>query len=385
MKILIISHEYPPIGGGGANACFFLAREFARMGHQVAIITARFKNCPEKETTSDGVLIYRVKCRRANREKSSLPEMFSYLLSAWKAAVQIAENGRYDTCLVFFGIPSGPIALHLKFKYHMPYIVRFGGGDIPGAQKRFRLVYTILSPFIRNIWKNADYLVANSEGLCLRAQKFEYRYRIDIIENGVDSQFFVPGGIPRNNDEVRILFVSRLIEGKGLQFLIPKMNSIQEKVYQKTGKKVRLVIVGDGPYRQALESMVRETSTGGCVQFEGRRDREEVRLYYQNADVFVLPSLSEGMPNVVLEAMACGLPIVMTPCEGSRELVTDNGYVSTIEEFPRSLVRLCTDSDLRLRMGRNSLHRIKEHFQWEYIAMRYMEILGETIHERQTS
>lgn len=371
MRILIISHEYPPIGGGGANACFFLSRELARMGNQITIVTAQFKGCPKKETTPDGILIYRVKCRRRNKEKSSLPEMFSYLLNAWKTAEHQARTGNFDKCLVFFGIPSGPIALHLKFRYHLPYVIRFGGGDIPGAQKRFKYIYMILSPLIRSIWKNADHLVANSEGLCQRAQQFESRYGIDIIENGVDIQFFTPGNMSKNENEIKILFVSRLIEGKGLQFVIPKLNYIQEK----SGKKIRLVIVGDGPYRGSLEKVALANECNENVRFEGRKDKNELLSYYQHADIFILPSQKEGMPNVVLEAMACGLPIVMTPCEGSKELVTDNGVISTIDEFPDNLAWLCADNSLRKKMGNNSLHNVRKHFLWEDIARKYLQVL----------
>ena len=173
MKILVISHEYPPIGGGGANACFFLTREFARQGHQVTIVTAQFENLPQLETTDDGVQIFRVVCKRKNKEKSSFQEMLSYLISAWRKTEKLLKTEKYDKCLVFFGIPSGPLALHLKHKYRIPYIVRFGGGDIPGAQKRFKYVYKVLSPILRSIWKNADGLIANSEGLRARALAFD--------------------------------------------------------------------------------------------------------------------------------------------------------------------------------------------------------------------
>ena len=377
MKILIISHEYPPIGGGGANACFFLAREFARMGNRVVIITALFEGCPATETTPDGVLLCRVRCRRKNQEKSSFSEMLSYLLGAWKVAGNMAREEKFDKCLVFFGIPSGPLALHLKRRYGLPYTVRFGGGDIPGAQKRFKYLYMVLSLVVRGIWKNADSLVANSEGLRARAMKFESRYKIDIVANGVDSSFFVPSEAHGSGDEIRVLFVSRLIEGKGLQYLIPAIPDISKKVYTECGKNVRLVIVGDGPYREYLETLARGSGAEGCVCFEGRKDKAQVLRYYQNADIFVLPSLSEGMPNVVLEAMACGLPIVMTPCEGSKELVTDNGIISPIDEFADNLIKLCVNDELRKKMGENSLRHVKEHFQWEGIARRYIKILGE--------
>lgn len=381
MRILVISHEYPPIGGGGANACFFLTREFVRQGHQVTIVTAQFDTLPQFETTDDGVHIFRVVCKRKNKEKSSFQEMLSYLVSAWKKTEELLKTEHYDKCLVFFGIPSGPLALHLKRKYKLPYVVRFGGGDIPGAQKRFKYIYKILEPTLRSIWKNADGLIANSEGLRARALAFEERYPIQVIENGVDNTFFLPNTDKKEKDEITILFVSRLIEGKGLQYLIPDMKSVQEQVLAACQKSVRLVIVGDGPYRSTLEELTDQTQTRAVVSFVGRKDKEQVKQYYQEADVFVLPSLSEGMPNVVLEAMASGLPIVMTPCEGSKELVTDNGIISPLESLTENLVRICTDQEMRQKMGQNSLLNVEKSFQWESIAKRYMNILEQSTGE----
>lgn len=381
MKILIISHEYPPIGGGGANACFFLTREFAKKGHQVTVITAQFENLAHCEATGEGARIIRVPCRRGNKEKSSFSEMLSYLLSAWRRADALLKKEKYDICLTFFGIPSGPLALHLKRKYQLPYVVRFGGGDIPGAQKRFKYLYTMLAPVVRAIWKNASHLIANSEGLKKRALAFEDRYAVDIIENGVDNLFFVPGGREKEAEAVVILFVSRLIEGKGLQYLIPELPGIQESVRQKTGRGVRLVIVGDGPYRTALEELTAGAGARELVRFEGRKDKEQVQRYYQAADLFVLPSLSEGMPNVVLEAMASGLPIVMTPCEGSKELVTDNGIIASLKNLPEALIRVCADERERRAMGQNSLRRVESHFRWESIGDRYLSVLEDSIGE----
>lgn len=382
MKILIISHEYPPIGGGGANACFFLTREFARMGHQVTVLTAQYADLPTDERTGEGARIIRVPCRRRNKEKSSFSEMLLYLLSAWKCADPLLKKEAFDVCLTFFGIPSGPLALHLKKKYRLPYVVRFGGGDIPGAQKRFKYLYAVLAPAVRAIWKNASHLIANSEGLKARALAFERRYPVDIIENGVDNSFFVPGQCEKKTDRITILFVSRLIQGKGLQYLIPRLPKIQEQVQGRTGRSVELVIVGDGPYRAALEELTAKAGAGKLVRFEGRKDKEQVQRYYQAADLFVLPSLSEGMPNVVLEAMASGLPIVMTPCEGSRELVADNGIIASLDEFAKALVRVCVNEQERLQMGRNSLRRVETHFRWESIGDRYLSVLNDSVEKK---
>ena len=308
-------------------------------------------------------------------------EMFSYLIRAWKQAEQLVKKEKYDICLTFFGIPSGPLALHLKRKYKLPYVVRFGGGDIPGAQKRFRYLYLILAPMIRKIWKNASRLLANSEGLKQRALAFEKRYAIDIIENGVDNQFFAPSEKKKKKNHIVILFVSRLIEGKGLQYMIPKLPRIQESVMHNTGREIQLVIVGDGPYRAALEQLTDETKVRNLVRFEGRKNKDQVLRYYQAADLFLLPSLSEGMPNVVLEAMASGLPIVITPCEGSKELVTDNGVIAPLDNFADALIELCSDEAKRTAMGRSSLRRIEEAFRWESIGSRYLSILQDCIGE----
>jgi glycosyltransferase involved in cell wall biosynthesis len=232
----------------------------------------------------------------------------------------------------------------------------------------------VLVPIIRKIWQNAESLIANSEGLKLRAKGFEDKYPITVIENGVDNQFFAPV-VKEDSDTVMILFVSRIIEGKGLQYLIPNLNDINEKVNAICGKNIKLVIVGDGPYRGELEKITSKLNLDKFVSFEGRKDKEEVKKYYQSADIFVLPSLSEGMPNVVLEAMACGLPIIMTPCEGSKELVTDNGIITSLDDLTDNLIKLCTDKSMRMEMGQKSLERVRTNFQWKSIALRYMDIL----------
>lgn len=145
------------------------------------------------------------------------------------------KKERYDVYLIFFGIPSAPIGYVLNEFYKLPYIIRFGGGDIPGVQERFTKIYKLLVPAIKAIWRNADALVANSQRLKDRVQKFYAKKDFDIICNGVNTDIFYPAG-RKNTEEFCILFVSRLIEWKGLQFIIPKLQKIQEKI----GKNVRL-------------------------------------------------------------------------------------------------------------------------------------------------
>ncbi|MBO5094464.1 MAG: glycosyltransferase family 4 protein [Lachnospiraceae bacterium] len=370
MKILIVSHEYPPIGGGGANACMNLAHEFKTQGHDVTVVTTWFEGL-DRRIQEDGLTIVRLPSKRKHLEYCGFGEMLSYLRMALAEADRLQKEKRFDAVMVFFAIPSGPIGYYLKKRYKVPYIIRFGGGDIPGFQDRFRVIYKLIGPFEKIIWKNAAALVANSKGLKTLAEKFDCRKEIQTIPNGVDIKFFEENAEKKEAEEYRILFVSRLIERKGLQFVLPQLRRLQKACK----KKIMLTVVGDGPYRTELEHLVKEEGIEDCVKFVGQKNKSELQAYYKDADVFILPSKKEGMPNVVLEAMASGLPIVMTPCEGSEELIDGNGYVAEAGAFAEKLETLSKDSGLRMRMGQRSVELVYERFLWSGVAKEYGHIL----------
>lgn len=370
MNILVVSHEFPPIGGGGANACLFLTKGYVDAGHKVTLITAWFEGLQEHEILN-GVEIFRVKSKRKHKEHCSFQEMLSYITKACPLAGKLAKREKYDVCHVFFGIPSGVIGYWLKKRYRLPYIIRFGGGDVPGFQERFKYVYKIIGPFVKSIWKNAAALVANSEGLRQFAKNFYSKKAIDIIYNGVDTEKFYPDITKRNSEQINLLFVSRLIERKGLQFIIPGLKEIQKA----TDKRVRLTIVGDGPYRETLEGLVKQNGVENMVVFEGQKDKKELLPYYQAGDIFVFPSKREGMPNAVLEAMACGLPIIMAPCEGSQELIEGNGMIVPADEMGETLKDVVTDSRKLAHWGEESRKRAEMIFSWNETVRSYINLM----------
>ena len=375
MRILVVSHEFPPLGGGGANACYYLTKGYVEAGNEVTIVTAHYEGLPYRETIN-GAIVLRVRAKRKNREHCSFSEMAGYLLSAFPVINKLLKQQKFDICQVFFGIPSGPLGYWVKKRYKVPYVIRFGGGDIPGFQERFTKVYKWISPFLKIIWRNADALVANSQGLQQMALGFYDKREVKIIPNGVDADYFMPSGrMNKDNSEINILFVSRLIERKGLQFVIPGLKEIIEN----SGRKIRLTVVGDGPYREQLEEMALENDVTDYIFFEGYKDKTELPAYYQNADVFILPSKKEGMPNVVLEALACGLPIVMTPCEGAKELVNDNGLIVQQQDFVKALGALLKDEASMKKMAAASRNKAVREFSWEEIVSRYIQLFREFV------
>lgn len=374
MKILAVSHEFPPIGGGGANACYYLLKGFAEKGHEVTLVTANFKDLPTHEFIN-GVNIHRVNSLRAYQEHCSFKEMLNYLIKAMPLAKKMHKAERFDLCLVFFGIPSGPIGYYLKAKYKLPYIIRFGGGDVPGFQERFTSVYKLIAPAIRCIWDKADARVANSQGLKDMALRFYNKKDFEIICNGVDTSVFRPNEKKSKSNTFRILFVSRLIERKGLQYIVPELRKIKEK----TGREIKLIVVGDGPYREKLEKMAQDWMVKDLIAFEGQKSKEEIVSYYQNADLFIFPSEKEGMPNVVLEAMSCGLPVLMSPCEGSKELIHDNGYIVDVTDFSQKIVELINSKENLKKMGTKSRQIIEEKFDWTITVSKYLKIFDDIL------
>lgn len=370
MRILIVSHEFPPLGGGGANACYYLAKGYIAAGNDVTIVTANYKGLLERETVN-GATVIRVNAKRKHKEHCNFVEMASYLLHAFPVVNKLVKKEKFDICQVFFGIPSGPLGYWIKKRYKVPYIIRFGGGDIPGFQARFTKAYKLIGPFLKMFWKNADALVANSEGLRQMALGFYDKKEIGIIPNGVDTDYFVPlKREEKDISEINILFVSRLIERKGLQFVIPGLHELIEN----SDKKVKLTVVGEGPYRRQLESLAKENHVDNYISFEGYKNKLEILEYYQNADLFILPSKKEGMPNVVLEAISCGLPVVMTPCEGAKELVSDNGIIVERESFVRELGKLLQDEPLMRKMAVASREKAVKEFSWDGIVNRYLDL-----------
>lgn len=119
---------------------------------------------------------------------------------------------------------------------------------------------------------------------------------------------------------------------------------------------------------------MQDAETSEYVFFEGKRSKTELLFYYSNADLFILPSESEGMPNVVLEAMAMGLPIIMTPCGGSKELIQGNGFIVPIDQFVDTMIMMCNDEQCRIDMGRKSEILARAQFEWREKAEAYLKI-----------
>ncbi len=379
MNVLIINYEFPPVGGGGGIATYYIARELGRKGYSVSVLTSHFRELRWYEELED-IQIYRVPVLRKRRDYCSVFEMASFILTSLPMLLYMLIKHRYDLIHIFFGVPSGPLGYVAKKLFGIPYLIRMGGGDVPGFRPfQYKRLYTLLTPFLNVLWRNAEFLVANSEGLRKMAKRVFPDLPIHVIPNGVDMHRFTNGHARVPANEVRILFVSRLIMRKGLQFLIKAIPMVCEQ----TNVPFLIKVVGDGPDKDKLITQIDDLGVNKSFRFYGYVDHEKLPEYYLDADIFVLPSLAEGMPNVVLEAMGSGLPVVATKVPGSEELVHhgENGFLvdsGDSQALARALTKLINDRALREKMGRAAKDIVK-NYTWETIAEQYIALYKQAI------
>jgi glycosyltransferase involved in cell wall biosynthesis len=199
---------------------------------------------------------------------------------------------------------------------------------------------------------------------------------VRVIANGVDTHQFQPGE-RRADGTFRIACVGRLIFNKGPQFLIEAAPQIL-----RAHPKAEFVLVGDGPLRASLEERARRLNIGHRVNFLGTRS--DVAAILQGCDVLVRPSLLEGMPLAVLEAMACGLPVVATPVSGTAELVRggENGLLvrpAQPDDLAAAVLRLAEDESLREAQGRRGRWLAEHRYSWDAVAAQTLAVYRELL------
>ncbi|MFO7946811.1 MAG: glycosyltransferase family 4 protein [Armatimonadota bacterium] len=371
MRILMANYEFPPVGGGGATANYYLAREMVAEGHEVAVVTSGFRGLPKRETV-EGVEVLRVPVYRQRRDFTRMHEMLQYVISGAPRAALMGLGGRWDVVQTFFAVPSGLAGWWASRMGRIPHVIRLGGGDLPGHEKRFGTTHRLIKPVLSCLLKGAAARVVNSDGLRDRAKELYPKLDFEVIYNGVDREMFRPAPTPPPGPPT-VLFVSRLIERKGLQHLLDALAEVAAE-----GLEFRLKVVGDGPMREKLQEQTARLGLLQQVEFMGLQPRSRLPEIYRSAHIFCLPSASEGMANVVLEALASGLPLVVTDVPGTRELVEEgqNGFVvdsAGPEILAAPLQKLIADGELRRSMGETSRERSKP-FAWSKMAQKYIAL-----------
>jgi glycosyltransferase involved in cell wall biosynthesis len=185
---------------------------------------------------------------------------------------------------------------------------------------------------------------------------------VHVVHCGVEPDVYAPPAQRPVRDELRLLYVGRLVSKKGLPVLLEALRELRDR-----GPAARLVVVGDGPARADFEALARRLGLAEQVEFAGAVGQDEIRERYAAADVFCLPSFSEGLPVVLMEAMAMELPVVTTAIMGVPELVTDGVHGRLVppgraDRLVEAIAELAADPSRRAAMGRAGRERVLAEF-----------------------
>ncbi len=369
MRILIANYEYPPLGGGGAWAAAQIAKTLVDLGHEVGVLTAGSGPTPLSEDVEDGVRIWRCACFRPHSDRAGLKEMASFIQRAQVHLPEVVRALEPQVAILFFLFPTGMIGPRLKLKFNIPYVIAFRGGDVPGLEPDIRWIHRLLSPLRYRILKHSAAVTANSVSLAASAQPYSRR-PVQVIVNGVDSNFFVPATSSQPRP-FRFVCGGRLQAQKNLPSIL--------NAFRELNSGVELWILGDGPLRTSLELDVEAWGLRERVHFTGWLDRDKLRATYQQADCLINFSNYEGHSNVALEAMASGLPVIASKVTGNQELILDQetGWLvqPTVDSLVECMTNVAANSAQTALMGSQAARWVRDHLSWTRTAKSYADLL----------
>ncbi len=378
MKIVIVVFLFLPEKVAGTEvATYNIAKRLndPENDHEIIVLTSLDKGLPS-ESIMDGFKVYRIYRPGKNNKIGVLLSAplfwISIFFKLWKLKPDLVH---------FQGLSTGIIGIFSKKILKIPYIVWVRGSD-------FYLPHPLMKKFHKSVFDNASAIIALTEYM-KRKMKKTVDKEINVIPNGVDLSKFTVNktkidirhelNIPL--DKTILITVGRLYPVKGVEFLIKSINLLKE-----THDDFKLLIIGDGSERNNLERLSEELNIKDYIEFRGRVPNEEIPLYLKASDIFVLPSLSEGFPNALLEAMASGLPVIATNIRGLDEIIEDgiNGFLvnpKSPEEIANKLNHIIQDNSLSKSFSQNNKLKAKK-YEWEMVIKRLNEIYEKILNEK---
>jgi len=374
-SIVMIIGLFHPFVGGAEKVCQRLSKGLRKEGLLVIVLTQHADGLPDYEVI-DGIPVYR-------KIRGWHPFGLFYMFSVFCFLVK--NRRRYDIIQCFgLWLFNTPVFL-MKYLFGKRIVLRplCSGqyGDFVGIEhlKLRRLILATSKLFDRIIYLSH----------AIKKELVENRFpleKLTYIPNSVDINRFRPPGKSERCQSKKVCYVGRIEEQKGLEYLIEAM-----AVVTSQEDSARLFIVGEGKRKPALEELCKRLKLEEHVVFTGFA--QDILHYYQDARIFVLPSLSEGMSSSLLEAMSCGLPVIATMVGGNTDIV-DPGFEDgkTIEShyhigehgilvkqkdaagIGEALLKLLRDDELAFRLGERAKNLVEKRFSHERIVRDYMNL-----------
>ncbi len=376
LNIVLTTDYFPPhVGGGVERVTFHLGSELVRLGHKVAVVTLNTRSAQPYEIL-DGMHIYRarpIELTQALRTQSVISlEILGLIRRVFRkeaADILHAHN------LFFFTTIAACLT---KRQLRTRLVTTVHVGSVSQLQGLVRFIAALYEKSLgRWILDQSDHVVAVSGAVEQYVRNLGIpSAKICVVPNAVDLEEFTPAALERKVGRVQVAFIGRLIANKGPQYLLEAAPQILHKF-----PNVQFLFVGEGPMRRQLKYRATELGVDKNTRFLGTVSK--VSEFLRNCDVLVRPSLTDGMPLTVLEAMACGIPNVASRVGGTPEILQhgQTGYLvepKEVEQLSFYISRLVEDRHLRSSMGKAARSSVEKFSNWSEVARR-MTIIYESV------
>lgn len=392
----MISHMYPsPVNPTGGIFVHEQVKALRDRGHDVRVISpkgwappglSRWSSYRDvvPEDTVDDVLVHYPRKLTLPGGRLGHRNADAFLLGIRKTVRRIHAEWPVDVIHAHMMVPDGWAAARVGHELGIPAVGTAHRADVldvpaQGAKARMRVAGAI---------QDLDAVVTVSRAIGDAADAIARPRRpITVVPNGADAAVFMPRdagearrriGVP--DDGPVVSYVGKLVPRKGVDTLIEAMGILAAR---STGAP-RLVMAGIGGMREPLGQRAAELGVAGRITWLGKVPHDDVGWVMSAGDVFVLPSLSEGLPTVVCEAMACGLPVVATAVDGTPEIVDDPATGLLVQPhdaggLATALARVLDDPALRAAMGTEALRRSQADYTWAANARRMEQVYAEVM------
>lgn len=378
MRILQVTPYFTPMFGGSSEAAYQLSKELVKRGHHVTVYTSDCKIAREQLFSIFRATIHPFKTWSSVANFYVTPGMITKM-GRQARSFDIIHLHNYRTF-------QNVVAHHYALKHSIPYILQ-AHGSLPRiiSKQGLKQIYDNLWGY--KLLKDATKVIATT-----KTEAEQYKMvgvsgdRIEIAPNGIDLAEFsnLPerGRFKRkyglSSDQRIILYLGRIHQIKGLDFLVRAFAGMSEDL-----GNTKLVIAGyDNGYLLFLKRLVADLEIGGSVLFAGALFGQDKLEAYVDAEIYVLPSIYEMFAITILEAFACGTPVIVTDtCALADVINNEAGLVvpHRVLELRLALQELLENEKVRLQFGEKGKLLVREKFNWQTIAGQVESIYREVL------
>lgn len=369
-KVLIYSVAYFPLVGGAEVAIKEITDRLDY--YEFYLITTRFDKKLPKEEKIGNCHVYRVGWG------TKFDKYFYFILALFKG-LKLHKEKKFEVVHGVLESYAGLAAMLFKKLTKVKYLLTMQSGD---SEEFMRKRTWFWYPIYKQVFKQADFIQTISKYLAERARNYGYRGLIKIIPNGVDLVGFnkdysleeknnLKNELGIKPSEKVLITTSRLVEKNAVDDLIKAVKSLDFPY--------KLLILGRGYQEERLKELTKELNLKNQVEFLGFIEYQNIAKYLKIADIFIRPSLSEGLGNSFLEAMLCKVPVIATPVGGIPDFLIEGQTglfceVKNPQSIADKIKLLINDNNLRQNIIDNAHDMVLRDYDWEGISEEMREI-----------